>query len=183
MRGEQTSTIPYREPNMSIHADLRGRPDTPLSTLRGDDALARAASGVADPRRRLLAGLRHAHAEATLRAALLRQAATPHPLLPRLVEEAEEQLRRLEQAFALLRERPGRGIALHDGADLDTFETATLVEEERRGAAEAATLRDLAHTAGQHMVARLLDLTAEERVATARALAATARAPRGDARH
>jgi hypothetical protein len=45
-----------------------------------------------------------------------------------------------------------------------------LAAEERRGAAEARALRDLAHLAGQHLAARMLDLTAEERSAAAAAL-------------
>ncbi|MGG5817432.1 hypothetical protein [Falsiroseomonas sp. HW251] len=145
--------------------------------LRGDDALARAAGDIAAPRRRLLAGLRDAHAEACARIARLRgqQDALPARLrgqqdaLPaRLLAEAEEQLRRIELLLALLRERP-RPSGPRDPAPATT---ATLAAEERAGAAEARRLRDMATLAEQHLAARLLDLTAEERDATARLMEA-----------
>jgi hypothetical protein len=155
------------------------------AALRGDDALARAAADAAAPRRRLVCALRDAHAEAALRIAALRGAVeappprVPRALLTRLLAEAEEQQRRLEMAFAHLPTRPGGGLvggtrpaarraatpqaacAAHQGP-------AALAAEERRGAAEARALRNLAHLAGQHLAARLLDLTAEERATAAR---------------
>jgi ferritin-like metal-binding protein YciE len=155
------------------------------AALRGDDALARAAADFAAPRRRLVGALRDAHAEAALRVAALRAAteadtpSTPHAALARLLAEAEEQLRRLEMAFAHLPGRPGDGRmggARPSAQDAPpgrarrgaTFGPAVLAAEELRGAAEARALRDLAHLAGQHLAARLLDMTAEERAATAR---------------
>jgi hypothetical protein len=144
------------------------------AALRGDDALARAAADAAAPRRRLAAALRDAHAEALLRIAGLRAAAggpLPATLRDRLVEEAEEQLHRLETIFAQLGERPRPGhrtasVAMPPagawscrmGARLQAVEA-----EERRGAEDARVLRDLAHVSGQHLAARLLDLTAQER--------------------
>ena len=155
------------------------------AALRGDDALARAAADAAAPRRRLISALRDAHAEAALRIAALRgaietgTAPIPRALLTRLLAEAEEQLRRLETAFAHLPTRPGGGLV---GGTRPTARRAptsqpgrgachgpaALAAEERRGAAEARALRNLAHLAGQHLAARLLDLTAEERAAAAR---------------
>lgn len=155
------------------------------AALRGDDALARAAADAAAPRRRLVGALRDAHAEAALRIAALRAAVEagtppiPRPLLTRLLAEAEEQLRRLETAFAHLPTRPGGGLlggtrpaarraATPPAACAAHHGPAALAAEERRGAAEARALRNLAHLAGQHLAARLLDLTAEERAAAAR---------------
>jgi hypothetical protein len=151
--------------------------------LRGDDALMRAAAEVASPRRRLLAGLRDSHAETCARIAALRHAAAGHatarpPLraaLARLLGEAEEQLHRIETAMAQLRERPAGGLARQPAllAAPDEEEAALLgllLAEEERGAGEAAALRRLAQVNALHMVARLLDLTAEERRAAARAL-------------
>jgi hypothetical protein len=164
-----------------MHDTLR----RPLSAaaLRGDDALARAAADTAAPRRRLLAALRDAHAEAKLRIAILDHASLPPPLAARLRGEAEAQQHRLELIFARLAERPGigrlrgqPGPAARRGAEGPRM----LAAEERRGAAEARALRDLAHLAGQHLAARMLDLTAEERSAAAAALdqaAATDGAP------
>ena len=134
--------------------------------LRGDDALARAAGDIAAPRRRLLAGLRDAHAEACARIARLRD--PQDALAARLLDEAEEQLRRVELLLALLRERP-RPAGPRDAAPATP---SVLAVEERAGAAEARRLRDMATLADQHLAARLLDLTAEERDATARALEA-----------
>jgi hypothetical protein len=95
----------------------------------------------------------------------------------RLLAEAEEQLRRLEMIFAQLAEQPGGGRGAgtaNSGAPLREaayWHTAgglkALAAEERRGAAETRALRDLAHLTGQHLAARLLDLSAEERAATA----------------
>ena len=155
------------------------------AALRGDDALARAAADAAAPRRRLVGALRDAHAEAALRIAALRGAteagtpSIPRALLLRLLAEAEEQQRRLETAFAHLPTRPGGGLvgvarpsarrpppALAGSGAYGG--PAALVAEERRGAAEARALRNLAHLAGQHLAARLLDLTAEERATAAR---------------
>lgn len=132
--------------------------------LRGDDALARAAGDVAAPRRRLLAGLRDAHAEAGARIARLR--GRDCALAGRLLDEAEEQLRRIELLLALLRERPRPALP----RDVGPTTAAVLAAEERAGAAEARRLRDMATLAEQHLAARLLDLTAEEREATARLL-------------
>ncbi len=155
------------------------------AALRGDDALARAAADAAAPRRRLISALRDAHAEAALRIAALRGATEtgaapiPRALLVRLLAEAEEQQRRLETAFAHLPTRPGGGLvggtrpaarrpppALAGSGAYQG--PAALAAEERRGATEARALRNLAHLAGQHLAARLLDLTAEERAAAAR---------------
>jgi hypothetical protein len=155
------------------------------AALRGDDALARAAADAAAPRRRLISALRDAHAEAALRIAALRGASEtgtapiPRDLLTRLLAEAEEQLRRLETAFAHLPTRPGGGLVGRARVAARRAPTvqpgcgasqgpAALAAEERRGAAEARALRNLAHLAGQHLAARLLDLTAEERAAAAR---------------
>jgi hypothetical protein len=145
------------------------------AALRGDDALARAAADAAAPRRRLVGALRDAHAEAALRIAALRGAveAGPPPvsraLLARLLAEAEEQQRRLETAFAHLPTRPAaRRAATPPAACAAHHGPAALAAEERRGAAEARALRNLAHLAGQHLAARLLDLTAEERATAAR---------------
>ncbi len=137
-------------------------------TLRGDDALARAAVEVAAPRRRLLAGLRDAHAEAHARIARLHQAPAC-PMTTRLLEEAEEQFRRIELLLAQMRERPRAAM----GLSLPPVSVAELAAEERAGAAEARRLRDIACVAEQYLAARLLDLTAEERAATAEALAGT----------
>lgn len=155
------------------------------AALRGDDALARAAADAAAPRRRLVGALRDAHAEAALRITALRGATEagtapiPRALLVRLLAEAEEQLRRLETAFAHLPTRLGGGLVgatrpvarraptAQPGCG-DSQGPAALAAEERRGAAEARALRNLAHLAGQHLAARLLDLTAEERATAAR---------------
>jgi ferritin-like metal-binding protein YciE len=161
------------------------------AALRGDDALMRAATEVAAPRRRLLAGLRDAHAETCARIQALRgcvcvPARVPHPLrivLTRLLQDAEEQLRRVEIVLAHLRERPA-------GATGRTAEPASavaqgrpgrhdavlalLAAEERHGTRETMALRTLAQLAGQHLAARLLDLTIEERAAAARCLAGLA---------
>ena len=154
---------------------------TPVGSAaqRGDDALARAAANAAAPRRRLLAALRDAHAEAKLRIAILDHASLPPPLAARLRMEAEAQQHRLELIFARLAERPGisrlrgqSGSAARQAAEGSRM----LAAEERRGAAEARALRDLAHLAGQHLAARMLDLTAEERSAAAAALAQAAAA-------
>jgi hypothetical protein len=177
------------------------------AALRGDDALARAAADAAAPRRRLVGALRDAHAEAALRVAALRDApedapkdatedatgadTTPPPprsVLARLLAEAEEQLRRLEMAFAQLPERPGgermgcarpsarkpRSGHARCGA---SHGLVALAAEERRGVAEARALRNLAHLAGQHLAARLLDMTAEERAAAARDIERLASGP------
>jgi hypothetical protein len=162
--------------------------------MRGDDALSRAAADVAAPRRRLLAGLRDAHAEACQRLSTLRRcdaalAAQPPGRLPvravlaRLMAEAEEQLRRLELVFAQLRERPGAGLvgtppndlvamAARDAPGRDAALLLALEGEERRGREEVLALRRLATLAGQHLAARLLDLTTMEREAAARDIAA-----------
>jgi hypothetical protein len=132
--------------------------------LRGDDAFARAAQEIAAPHRRLLAGLCDAHAETSARIARLRQA-PEDPFTTRLLAEAEEQLRRVELLLAQWRERPRP--ALHLALPPTTPEA--LAAEERAGAAEARHLRDVAILAGEHLAARLLDLTAEERAATAEA--------------
>jgi hypothetical protein len=135
--------------------------------LRGDDAFARAAGEIAAPRRRLLAGLRDAHADAGARIARLRHWPDA-PLGGRLLAEAQEQLRRIEQLLADLRERPRPALPFA----LRAASPASLAAEERAGAAEARRLRDIACLAEQHLAARLLDLTAEERAASARDLAA-----------
>lgn len=149
------------------------------AALRGDDALARAAADAAAPRRRLLAALRDAHAEAKLRITSLDHASLPPPLAARLHMEAEAQQHRLELIFARLAERPGVGRLpgrTCTAARLAAECPKTLAAEERRGASEARAMRDLAHLAGQHLAARLLDLTAEERTAAAAALEQTAAA-------
>lgn len=154
-----------------MHDTLR-RPIS-AAALRGDDALARAAADAAAPRRRLLAGLRDAHAEAGLRLAILDSAALPPALATRLRAEAAAQRHRLELVFARLAERPGAsGLPRRAGSAAQPAapDPQALATEERRGAAEARALRDLAHLAGQHLAARMLDLTAEERAATAAAL-------------
>jgi hypothetical protein len=149
------------------------------AALRGDDALARAAADAAAPRRRLVAALRDAHAEASLRLTCLRAAAAAEPglapplappgLLARLIDEAEEQLRRIELVFAHLPERPATG-RVRRSVGRQSCGPGAMAAEERRGAAEARALRDLAHLAGQHLAARLLDMTAAERAAAACAL-------------
>jgi hypothetical protein len=145
------------------------------AALRGDDALARVAANAAAPRRRLVAALRDAHGEAALRIASLRTAAlaespaVPPPLLAQLLEEAEAQQYRLEMVFALLPDRPGAG-RLRRASGPAIPGPAMLAAEERGGAAEARALRDLAHLAGQHLAARLLDMGAAERAAAAAAL-------------
>jgi hypothetical protein len=162
----------------------------------GDDALSRAARDVAAPRRRLLAALRDAHAEGGERVAALRRCDAAlraaggeellRPALARLLGEAEEQLRRLEILFAQLRERPGAGLVDTSGPDLAMIAARrgpdhrralllALEAEEVIGAREAAALRDLAHLAGQHLAARLLDMTAAERHRAAEDLAAVSR--------
>jgi hypothetical protein len=145
------------------------------AALRGDDALARAAADAAAPRRRLLAALRDAHAEAMLRCAALHglqdaaRPAIPPALLQRLEREAASQLHRLETILARLPARPGAGRLRRDAASRPAGLTP-LAAEERRGVVEARALRDLAHLAGHHLAARLLDLTVAERAAAAAAL-------------
>ncbi len=154
-----------------------------------DDALARAATEVAAPQRRLVAGLRDAHAETSLRITALRRMAevlgpaaeAKRPVITRLLAEAEEQLRRLELIFAWLRERPTPRRPLVPAADsmppgpLADSALAQLLsdlaEGERQGARDAAALRDLAQLADHALAARLLDLTAAERAAAAAELA------------
>lgn len=150
------------------------------AALRGDDALARAAADAAAPRRRLVAALRDAHAEAQLRIAELRDPENgplPARLRERLVEEAEGQLHRLETIFAQLAIRPARGGRAAGRGPMPaggawacpvSARLQTLAAEERRGAEDARALRDLAHVSGQHLAARLLDLTRQERADTAR---------------
>lgn len=171
---------------------VAGQAQPSIAALRGDDALSRAAADVAAPRRRLLAALRDAHAEAGLRIAAMRRCqaalsggagAPARAVLQRLLGEAEEQLRRLELVFAQLRERPGAGlvtgipgralleIAATPGPQRDAALLLALEAGERAGAEEALALRDLAHQAGQHLAARLLDLTAGERAVAALAIA------------
>jgi hypothetical protein len=159
--------------------------------LRDDDALSRAASDIAAPRRRLLAALRDAHVETCLRIAAFRRcdALLPDPdtplraVLARLVSEAEEHLRRLEIVFAWLRERPGAGlgpaaeldltaILTRSGPERDGALLLALLAMERNGVEETRRLRQLAWMAGQNLAARLLDLTAAERDGAARALEA-----------
>lgn len=142
------------------------------AALRGDDALARAAADAAAPRRRLLAALRDAHAEAALRDAALRDSpsvALPPVLLERLQRDAAAQLHRLETILARLPARPVAG-RLRREPTRRPAGPAILAAEERRGTAEARALRDLAHLAGYHLAARLLDLTVTERAAAAAAL-------------
>jgi hypothetical protein len=145
-----------------------------------------ATADIALPRRRLLAALRDAHAETTSRAEQLRAAvAGPGPMtqplrgaLTKLLKEAEAQLHRIEITLAHLNERPGGGLVLRSdslplfgGTRFREAEVAwAMAEEEREGAQEAARLRELAHRAGQHLAARLMDLTAGERAAAARDL-------------
>lgn len=154
-----------------MHDTLR-RPIS-AATLRGDDALARAAADTAAPRRRLMAALRDAHAEGALRIAGLDSSALPPALAARLQAEAAAQQHRLELVFARLAERPGTGRlprGLGSPARQPALDPRALAAEEQRGAAEARALRDLAHLAGQHLAARMLHLTAEERAATAAVL-------------
>ncbi len=151
-------------------------------------------------RRRILGRLRDAHAAMTLRVETLRGCpevvASPAllQLLFRLLQQAEEQLRRLEHAFASLREEPGGGDArmaadpvsdilllLRHGGRSGPVQDGALAEALRQaelaGAEEAEALRLLAHAVGLHLVARLLDMTAQERHAAARELAAFAATP------
>jgi ferritin-like metal-binding protein YciE len=151
-------------------------------------------------RRRILGRLRDAHATMSLGIETLRccPEVTASPslrhLLRRLLCQAEEQLRRLEHAFASLREEPGGGDARmaadpvsdmllllrhggRRGPAQDAGLARALQQAEIAGAEEAETLRLLAHTAGLHLVARLLDMTAQERRAAARELAAFIPAP------
>ncbi len=164
--------------------------------MRGDDALVRAAPDAAAPRRRLLAALRDAHAEAGQRIALLRRCGTMlappvRAVIARLLAEAEEQLRRLELVLAQLRERPGAGligtsanvllaIAARGTPGRDAAFLLALEGEERRGAEEALALRRLASTAGQHLAARLLDMSAAEHAAAARDIARLLQPTGGD---
>lgn len=152
--------------------------------------------GMSDPvlRRRILGRLRDAHAAMTLRIGTLNSfpemTASPalQHLLLRLLHQAEEQLRRLEHAFASLREDPGGGDARvaddpatdvllllrHDGRcgpAQDGMLAEALRQVEMAGAEEADALRLLAHAVGLHLVARLLDMTAQERRAAADELA------------
>ncbi|MBX6741384.1 MAG: DUF892 family protein [Acetobacteraceae bacterium] len=154
-------------------------------------------AGASDPtlRRRILARLRDAHSAMTLRIGTLENfpemAASPslRHLMLRLLRQAEEQLRRLEHAFASLRETPGGGDARvaedpatdvllllrHEGGRgpaQDRKLAGALRQVEMTGAEEAEALRLLAHAVGLHLVARLLDMTAQERRAAARELAA-----------
>jgi hypothetical protein len=159
-------------------------------------------AGMPDPvlRRRILGRLRDAHATMSLGIETLRccPEVTASPalrrLLLRLLRQAEEQLRRLEHAFASLREAPGGGDA-HMAADpvsdmllllrhggrrgpaQDGGLARALCQAEMAGAEEAEALRLLTHAAGLHLVARLLDMTAQERRAAARELAACTAAP------
>jgi hypothetical protein len=160
-------------------------------TSRWGDAVSPAASDIAAPRRHFLAGLRDSHAEALLRIASLRRCLgvvagrdTPiHLILAHLLDEAQEQLHRLEILFARLRERPGAGLVQPGGTDLPGLLARTgfddvaplllaLAAMERSGAEDAQRLRRLASTAGQNLAARLLDLTVAERDAAARLLVA-----------
>ncbi|MFC7543947.1 DUF892 family protein [Siccirubricoccus deserti] len=110
-------------------------------------------------------------------------------LLVRLLGEAEEQLHRLDHAFASLREDSGGGdprvladvtavadalrgaAASRPGPGSDAALADALRRCERNGAEEAVALRLLANVAGAHLIARLLDLTAQERHAAAQVLA------------
>ena len=140
--------------------------------LRGDDALMRAAGDVAAPWRRLLAGLRDAHEDAMARILRLHPLADGDRTADRLLAEAYEQLRRIELMLAQLRERPRSALrTVAQQATRHPGPTAWAAEE-ARGAADARQLQDLAHLAGQHLCARLLDLNAAEREAAARDLAA-----------
>jgi hypothetical protein len=190
---EISTSMPARQEPITT-ASTQAQQDSAAAVMkwRGEDALMRAATEVAAPRRRLLASLRDAHADTAARIAGLRRACRPpaaspragdaHPVLARLLEEAEEQLHRLETVLALLRERPAANVARLTAAEaaLPAGEAGghapallrALAAEERRGAEEARRMRDLAHLAGQHMAARLLDLTAGEREASARDIAA-----------
>jgi hypothetical protein len=189
---ENAMAIQEQEESHSISHIQDNNPRNVTWRLRGDDALMRAASEVAAPSRRLLAALRDCHGETTARIAGLQRLArsveaTPCrdiilPTLARLVEEAEEQLYRLEMALAQLRERPAPHARFMPAAEpayanvtVGTHAQAllrALAAEEQRGAKDTQRVRDLAHLAGHHMVARLLDLTVEERGARARHIAA-----------
>jgi hypothetical protein len=160
-----------------------------------DDALMRAAADIAAPARRLLAGLRDAHAEAGARVAMLQDLIARPDLhgrptrfaVARLLGEAEEQFRRIEIVFSHLRARPSPGathsVPLPAAPPRDAVMLRLLEAEERRGAQDALALRGLAQLCGQHLAARLLDLTAEERGAAARDLAELASTEAARARH
>ena len=136
--------------------------------------------------------MRDSHCETTARIAGLRRLARSvenapsrdaiMPTLRRLIGEAEDQLYRLEMALAQLRERPAPHAGFmpapepaYAGLAVGAYAPAllrALAAEEQRGAKDAQQVRDLAHLNGHHMVARLLDLTVEERGASARQIAA-----------
>lgn len=152
-------------------------------------------------RRQLVAGLRDAHAAATTRVAALRHLtgslslrSAPGHLLHEIEAEAEEQLRRLEHVFASLREHTGGGDPAAARAELtrlaeaptrdgrsgplsDAAILSTLQYDAEWGTEEHEALLRLAHAAGLYLVARLLDLTVQERRARARALAGLLGAP------
>jgi hypothetical protein len=182
-----------QEPTPTANTNRQPERVIVATMLRGEDALMRAATEVAAPHRRFVATLLDAHADTAARAAALRRGSRAlgsssgvepaRRVLARLLEESEEQLHRLETVLALLRERPAAHAARLTTAGLayPASEAAerhvpallrALAEEEQRGAADARAMRDLAYLAGHHMAARLLDLTAEERQASARAIAA-----------
>jgi ferritin-like metal-binding protein YciE len=164
-------------------------------------ALIGMAKGRSLQRRWLLAGLRDAHAAATVRTEALRRLTDHHALPPALggqlaeiAAEAEEQLHRLEHVFAILREHPGGGEAAAGAelvmlADTSTGEgrrggplseaaiASVLQRDAAWGAEEHEMLLHLAHAAGLYLAARLLDLTLQERRARAQAFARLAGAP------
>jgi ferritin-like metal-binding protein YciE len=139
-------------------------------------------------RRQLLGGLRDAFAAGAVRLDALRHALraaiTPglRQALARTAAEAEAQQRRLDYAFASLRDVDGGGLpgmaaetlaALHrmpqgsPGAGRDAALAGAIRDELARAAEEAATLRLLALAVGLRRVAGLLGATAAELRATA----------------
>jgi ferritin-like metal-binding protein YciE len=161
-----------------------------LAAWQGGDLSAEA---IPQLRNAMLEELRDAHAATALRlrrlwraAEVVTDAALRH-LIRRMREDAEAQHWRLEQAFAALSETPSGGrarAAERDllaverlaaagpaGPGLDRAMAALLAGMLHREATEAGALRMIAHAAGMHLVARLLDLTTGELREGARALA------------
>lgn len=200
MSGKHLTTPPGRPGSVPIRVNAQPR---------GNAASAAAASRPTTSqhllRRRLLGALRDAHLSGVLRIEVLQrccQALTNRPLRDlvwRMTEEAEEQQRRLDHAFASLREHPGGGDAseaaaaaarLHvlltawpQGEALDHALADLLWRATQRDEAEVTALRLTANAAGLHLVARLLDLTAAELRQAAATLTPLVQRPSGMAPH